>query len=121
AKWVIATAAGGGIAREHARLFAQEGASVLVNDTGRRTGADAAGVVAEIESAGGTAVADPTPATWAGAAAIVEHALDAFGHVDVLVNNATAARNADLWTLTEAEWDLAQDVNLKGYFALIRE
>jgi 3-oxoacyl-[acyl-carrier protein] reductase len=120
-KAVIVSGAGGGIGREHARLFAEEGASVLVNDTGRRTGADAASVVAEIEAAGGRAVADTTSATWDGAAAIVEHALDAFGRVDVLVNNATAARNADLWRVTEAEWDLAQDVNLKGYFALIRE
>jgi NAD(P)-dependent dehydrogenase (short-subunit alcohol dehydrogenase family) len=120
-KVVIVSGAGGGIGREHARLFAQEGASVLVNDTGRRTGADAASVVAEIEAAGGVAVADTTSATWDGAAAIVGHALDAFGRVDVLVNNATAARNADLWQVTEAEWDLAQDVNLKGYFALIRE
>jgi NAD(P)-dependent dehydrogenase (short-subunit alcohol dehydrogenase family) len=120
-KVVIVTGAGGGIGREHARLFASEGASVVVNDTGRRTGADAASVVAEIEADGGVAVADTTSATWDGAAAIVEHALDAFGHVDVLVNNATAARNADLWKLTEAEWDLAIDVNLKGYFALIRE
>jgi NAD(P)-dependent dehydrogenase (short-subunit alcohol dehydrogenase family) len=120
-KVVIVTGAGGGIGREHARLFAQEGAAVFVNDTGRRTGADAASVVAEIESTGGRAVADTTSATWDGAATIVEHALDAFGWVDVLVNNATAARNADLWRLTEAEWDLAIDVNLKGYFAMIRE
>jgi 3-oxoacyl-[acyl-carrier protein] reductase len=120
-KVVIVTGAGGGIGREHARLFAREGASVLVNDTGRRTGADAARVVAEITSDGGVAVADTTSATWDGAAAIVEHARDEFGRVDVLVNNATAARNADLWRLTEAEWDLALDVNLKGYFALIRE
>jgi NAD(P)-dependent dehydrogenase (short-subunit alcohol dehydrogenase family) len=117
----IVTGAGGGIGREHARLFAQEGAAVLVNDTGRRTGADAASVVAEIEASGGRAVADTTSATWDGAAAIVAHALDAFGRIDVLVNNATAARNADLWRVTEEEWDLAQDVNLKGYFALIRE
>jgi NAD(P)-dependent dehydrogenase (short-subunit alcohol dehydrogenase family) len=120
-KVVIVTGAGGGIGREHARLFAQQGASVLVNDTGRRTGADAAAVVAEIAADGGNAVADTTSATWDGAAAIVAHALDAFGRIDVLVNNATAARNADLWRLTEAEWDLAIDVNLKGYFALIRE
>lgn len=120
-KVVIITGAGGGIGREHARLFAQEGASVLVNDTGRRTGADAAGVAREIEAGGGTAVADTTSATWEGAAAIVQHALDSFGRVDILVNNATAARNADLWRVTEDEWDLAFDVNLKGYFTLIRE
>jgi NAD(P)-dependent dehydrogenase (short-subunit alcohol dehydrogenase family) len=118
---VIVTGAGGGIGREHARLFAREGASVVVNDTGRRRGADAAGVAAEITAQGGSAVADTTSATWDGAATIVQRALDEFGRIDVLVNNATAARNADLWALTEAEWDLAIDVNLKGYFALIRE
>jgi len=117
----IVTGAGGGIGREHARLLAAEGASVLVNDTGRRAGADAAAVVAEITSEGGRAVADTTSATWDGAAAIVGHALDEFGRLDIVVNNATAARNGDLWRLTEAEWDLAIDVNLKGYFAMIRE
>jgi 3-oxoacyl-[acyl-carrier protein] reductase len=116
----IVTGAGGGIGREHARLFSAEGASVLVNDVGLRTGADAASVVAEIEAAGGTAVADTTSATWDGAAGIVQHAIDAFGRLDIVVNNATAARNADLWRVTEAEWDLAMDVNLKGYFAMIR-
>ena len=65
-KVAVVTGAGGGIGREHARLFAQEGASVLVNDTGRRTGANAASVVAEIEADGGTAVADTTSATWDG-------------------------------------------------------
>ena len=116
----IVTGAGGGIGREHARLFAAQGASVLVNDVGLRTGADAASVVAEIEAAGGIAVADTTSATWDGAAGIVQHAIDAFGRLDIVVNNATAARNADLWRVTEAEWDLAMDVNLKGYFAMIR-
>jgi 3-oxoacyl-[acyl-carrier protein] reductase len=120
-KVAIVTGAGGGIGREHARLFAAEGAAVLVNDTGRRSGADAAVVAAEIEGDGGRAVPDTNSATWDGAAAIVQHALDAFGQVDILVNNATAARNADLWQVTEAEWDLAFAVNLKGYFAMIRE
>jgi 3-oxoacyl-[acyl-carrier protein] reductase len=120
-KVAIVTGAGGGIGREHARLFATEGASVLVNDVGLRRGADAAGVVAEIEAAGGRAVADTTSATWDGAADIVHHAIDAFGRLDIVVNNATAARNADLWRVTEQEWDLAMDVNLKGYFAIIRE
>jgi NAD(P)-dependent dehydrogenase (short-subunit alcohol dehydrogenase family) len=120
-KVAIVTGAGGGIGREHARLFAAEGASVLVNDVGLRTGADAAGVVAEIEAAGGVAIADTNSATWDGAAAIVEHAIVDFGRLDIVVNNATAARNADLWRVTEAEWDLAMGVNLKGYFAMIRE
>ncbi len=120
-KVAIVTGAGGGIGRAHAQLLAAEGASVLVNDTGRRTGADAASVVAEIVAAGGVAVADTTSATWDGAATIVRHAIDAFGGLDIVVNNATAARNADLWTVTEEDWDLAIDVNLKGYFAMVRE
>ena len=96
-KVAIVTGAGGGIGREHARLFAAEGAAVLVNDVGRRTGADAAAVATEIEAAGGTAVADAGSATWDGAGSIVQHAIDEFGRLDIVVNNATAARNADLW------------------------
>jgi NAD(P)-dependent dehydrogenase (short-subunit alcohol dehydrogenase family) len=115
------TGAGGGIGREHALLFAQEGAAVLVNDIGARTGADAASVAAEITAAGGTAVASTASATWDGAAEIVEAAIDAFGRLDIVVNNATAGRNNDLWKFTEQEWDLTFSVNLKGYFALIRE
>src|SRR4051794_31918870 len=76
-KVAVVTGAGGGIGREHARLLAAEGASVLVNDVGRRTGADAAAVAAEIDGAGGAAVADTTSATWDGAAAIVDHAVEA--------------------------------------------
>ena len=75
----------------------------------------------EIEAAGGTAVADAGSATWDGAGSIVQHAIDEFGRLDIVVNNATAARNADLWRVTEEDWDLALGVNLKGYFAMIRE
>jgi 3-oxoacyl-[acyl-carrier protein] reductase len=119
-KVAIVTGAGGGIGRAHAHLLAAEGASVVVNDLGVRKGSDAASTVAQITEAGGVAVADDTSATWDGAAGIVEHALDEFGRIDILVNNATAARSADLWELTEEDWDLAIDVNLKGYFALVR-
>ena len=119
-KVAIVTGAGGGIGREHARLFASEGAKVLVNDLGSRTGANASSVVDEIVAAGGEAVANTTSATWDGAADIVQAALDAFGRVDILVNNATAGRNNDLWRFTEKDWDLTFDVNLKGYFAMIR-
>jgi NAD(P)-dependent dehydrogenase (short-subunit alcohol dehydrogenase family) len=116
----IVTGGGGGIGREHARLLGREGAAVVVDDLGSRTGSDAAAVAAEIRAAGGTAVATTTSATWDGAADIVQTAVDEFGGVDILVNNATAGRNDDLWRYSEAEWDLTMAVNLKGYYALMR-
>jgi 3-oxoacyl-[acyl-carrier protein] reductase len=119
-KVAIVTGSGGGIGREHALLLAREGAQVLVNDTGVRTGADAASVVADIKREGGTAVANTASATWDGSEAIVSAAIDAFGRLDILINNATAARVNDLWRMTEKQWDLGIDVNLKGYFAMIR-
>jgi len=119
-KVAIVTGSGGGIGRAHALLFAEEGASVVVNDIGLRTGADAASVVAEITQAGGTAVANTSSATWDGAADIVAAALDAFGRVDIVINNATAGGMSDLWEFSEDNWDLNLDVNLKGYFAMIR-
>ena len=72
-------------------------------------------MAAEIRGKGGNAVSISASATWEGADAIVGAALDAFGRVDVLVNNATAGRNEDLWAYSEPEWDLTMDVNLKGY------
>src|SRR6478736_5579366 len=117
----IVTGAGGGIGREHALLFAREGASVVVNDIGARTGADAAAVVQAIEAVGGRAVASTASATWDGAADVVAAAVDAFGRVDIVVNNATAGTNDDLWRFTEQEWDRTLAVNLKGYMAMIRE
>jgi NAD(P)-dependent dehydrogenase (short-subunit alcohol dehydrogenase family) len=117
----IVTGAGGGIGKEHALLLAKEGACVVVNDIGVRTSADAASVAAEITAAGGQAVASTASATWDGAADVVQTAIDAFGRLDIVVNNATAGLNNDLWKFTEEEWDLTFDVNLKGYFALIRE
>jgi NAD(P)-dependent dehydrogenase (short-subunit alcohol dehydrogenase family) len=117
----IVTGAGGGIGREHALLLGREGASVVVDDIGSRTGADAAAVADAIRAAGGTATATSASATWAGAPEIVSTALDTYGRVDILVNNATAGRNDDLWHYSEAEWDLTIDVNLKGYYALLRE
>ena len=119
-KVAIVTGAGGGIGREHARLLAREGARVVVNDIGLRTGADAASVAAEIAEEGGTAVANTDSATWDGAADVVAAAVDAFGTVDIVVNNATAGAINDLWSFTEEEWDRTVGVNLKGYFAMIR-
>jgi NAD(P)-dependent dehydrogenase (short-subunit alcohol dehydrogenase family) len=116
----IVTGAGGGIGREHALLLGREGAAVVVDDLGTRTGSDAEAVAAEIRAAGGTATATTASATWDGAPAIVHTALDEFGGVDILVNNATAGRNDDLWRYSEREWDLTMAVNLKGYYALMR-
>ena len=115
----IVTGAGGGIGREHALLLASEGASVVVNDLGTRTGADAQSVVDTIRAAGGTAVANTNSATWDGAADIVAQAIDGFGRVDILVNNATYQRNNDLWRYSEDDFDRTIAVNLKGYFAMI--
>ncbi|HLM17058.1 MAG TPA: SDR family NAD(P)-dependent oxidoreductase [Acidimicrobiia bacterium] len=117
----IVTGAGGGIGREHALLLGREGAAVVVDDLGSRTGSDAAAVADEIRVAGGAAVATTASATWDGAREIVQVALEEFGGVDILVNNATAGRNDDLWRYSEAEWDLTIDVNLTGYYALMRE
>lgn len=117
----IVTGSGRGIGREHALAFAREGAAVVVNDIGARPGADAAAVVAEIRDEGGAAIASTNPADWSGAPAVVRDAIDAFGRIDILVNNATAGRNDDLWHYSEQEWDLTMDVNLKGYYAMLRE
>src|SRR5947209_10518809 len=119
-KVAIVTGAGGGIGREHALLLAREGAKVVVNDIGWRSGASAEAGVEEITASGGTAVANTTSATWDGAESIVADTVDAFGGVDILVNNATAGAINDLWKFTEEEWDRTVGVNLKGYFAMIR-
>jgi 3-oxoacyl-[acyl-carrier protein] reductase len=119
-KAAIVTGAGGGIGREHALLLAREGANVLVNDLGTRAGADADKVAAEIVANGGTAVANHASATWDCAEAIVGAAVESFGRIDIVINNATAGRNNDIWRFTEQDWDLTFDVNLKGYFAMIR-
>lgn len=120
-KSIIVTGAGGGIGREHALLLGREGAAVVVDDIGTRTGADAESVAAQIREAGGDAVATTASATWDGAAEIVDTAVDAFGRVDIVVNNATAGRNDDLWAYSREEWDLTMEVNLTGYYALMRE
>ncbi len=119
-KAAIVTGGGGGIGREHALLLAREGAKVLVNDIGKRKGADAASVVDQIRQAGGTAIANTTSADWAGSGQIVADTLEAFGSVDILVNNAGVAPKNDLWRFTEDDWDRTFDVACKGYFAMIR-
>jgi NAD(P)-dependent dehydrogenase (short-subunit alcohol dehydrogenase family) len=122
-KVAIVTGAGGGIGRAHARLLAREGAKVLVNDLGGArdgSGLDATPAtqaVAEIVAAGGTAVANhDNVATPEGAAAIVKAAVDAFGRVDVLVNNAGILRDKSFLKMDMPMWDAVVEVHLKGTF-----
>jgi len=122
----VITGAGRGIGREHALLFAAEGASVVVNDLGGAndgSGADAGPaqeVVDEITAAGGTAVANTdNVATWAGAKSLVEQAVAEFGKLDVVVNNAGILRDAFLAGLEESQWDSVIGVHLKGHAAVL--
>jgi NAD(P)-dependent dehydrogenase (short-subunit alcohol dehydrogenase family) len=120
---VIVTGAGGGIGRSHALMFAQEGAKVVVNDLGGArdgTGASAGPaetVVQEIKEAGGEAIANSDDiSTFDGAERLVQQALETFGTLDVLVNNAGILRDKMLVNMTEAEWDAVIKVHLKGTF-----
>jgi len=122
----VITGAGRGIGREHALLFAAEGARVVVNDlggTGDGSGADggpAHDVVREIRAAGGEAVANVDDVTsWAGAAGLVAQAVDAFGGLDVVVNNAGILRDGFVATQAEADWDAVIAVHLKGHVAVL--
>jgi NAD(P)-dependent dehydrogenase (short-subunit alcohol dehydrogenase family) len=123
----IITGAGRGIGREHALLFAEEGAKVVVNDRGG--GNDGAGVddspanevVAEIKERGGDAVANADDvADWEGAQRMVNQAIDAFGDLHILVNNAGILRDRVLVNMTEGEWDDVVRVHLRGHFAPTR-
>jgi NAD(P)-dependent dehydrogenase (short-subunit alcohol dehydrogenase family) len=123
-KVAIITGAGGGIGREHALLFAREGASVLVNDLGcdgRGVGSDpgpAEAVVAEIEAARGAAAANNGDVTnWADAEALVAQAVDTFGRLDILVNNAGILRDRMAFNMSEDEWNPVVDTVLKGTYA----
>jgi len=120
---VIITGAGRGIGREHALLCAAEGAKVVVNDLGGSTdgeGADsgpADEVVADIRAAGGTAVANHDDVTdWEGSQRLINSAIEHFGDLHVLVNNAGILRDRMLANMSEAEWDSVIKVHLKGHF-----
>ncbi|MCZ4653621.1 SDR family NAD(P)-dependent oxidoreductase [Gordonia amicalis] len=127
-KTIIVTGAARGIGREHALLFAAEGANVVVNDLGgAQDGSGAAvgpaqEVVEDIKAAGGQAVANGDDvADSAGAARIVATAIDTFGGVDGLVNNAGILRDRVLVNIDDDDWDLVLRVNLRGTFVMTRE
>lgn len=125
---VIVTGAGGGIGRAHALAFAAEGARVVVNDIGvgldgspAGGGSAAQGVVDEITAAGGEAVTSgANVADWAQAEGLIQSAVDSFGGLDVLVNNAGIVRDRMFANTSEEEFDAVTAVHLKGHFATMR-
>ena len=121
---VIVTGGGRGIGREEALLFAAEGAKVVVNDLGRE--ADGSGdmqpvaqlVADEITAMGGEAIANSDDVSdWEGAQRLINSAIETFGGLDTLVNNAGILRDRMLVNMTEEEWDAVIKVHLKGTFA----
>jgi NAD(P)-dependent dehydrogenase (short-subunit alcohol dehydrogenase family) len=124
---VIVTGAGRGIGRGHAIEFARQGAKVVVNDLGGAvdgSGSDltpAEQVVEEIKGMGGEAVANAdNVADWEGAQRLINTAIETFGDLHVLVNNAGILRDRMLVNMTEEEWDAVIHVHLKGTFAPAR-
>jgi len=124
----IVTGAGGGIGRAHALAFAAEGAKVVVNDIGvgldgspAGGGSAAQAVVDEIRSGGGEAVVSGADiADWDQAAGLIATAVDSFGGLDVLVNNAGIVRDRMIANTSEDEFDAVIAVHLKGHFATMR-
>src|SRR5437867_2560286 len=127
-KVAIITGSGRGIGREHALLMAQHGAKVVVNDlgahfdgTGQPTATPAQDVVTEIKKLGGEAVANgESVADFKAAKRIVECALDTFGKLNIVVNNAGILRDRMIFNMAEEDWDSVIAVHLKGSFNMSR-
>jgi NAD(P)-dependent dehydrogenase (short-subunit alcohol dehydrogenase family) len=124
---VIVTGAGRGIGRGHALEFAAQGAKVVVNDLGaeldgRGSSTGPAGeVVDQIRASGGEAIANGADVTsWDQTAELVQLAVDTFGRLDVVVNNAGFLRDRMFFSMGEDEWDAVINVHLKGHFCLSR-
>jgi NAD(P)-dependent dehydrogenase (short-subunit alcohol dehydrogenase family) len=123
-KVAIVTGAGRGLGQCHALLLAAEGAQVVVNDLGGEWDGDGADnrpaqqVVEQIEAAGGAAVANyDSCSDWNAAEGLVQQAVDAFGGLDIVVNNAGILRDKMGYNMDESDWDSVIDVHLKGHFA----
>jgi NAD(P)-dependent dehydrogenase (short-subunit alcohol dehydrogenase family) len=124
---VVITGAGRGMGRSHALEFARQGAKVVVNDLGVAmdgeggSSAPADEVVEEIRALGGEAVANSNDASdWDGARSLIAHAVETFGTIDTLVNNAGILRDRMLVNMTDSDWDAVSRVHLKGTFAPTR-
>jgi len=124
---VIVTGSGRGIGREHALAYAREGAKVVVNDLGGDTSGEGADItpaqqtVEDIKAMGGEAVVNgDNVADFEGARRIIQTAIDTFGRLDTVVNNAGILRDRMLINMTEAEWDAVIAVHLKGTFGPTR-
>lgn len=124
---VIITGAAGGLGRSYALAFAAEGANVVVNDIGTSLGGDgrdtsaADRVVEEIRAAGGNAISNYEDVTdWDAGKRIVDAAVDAFGDLHVVVNNAGIVRDRMFVSATLDEWDATMHVHLRGHFCISR-
>ena len=124
---VVVTGGARGIGREHCLLFAKEGAKVVVNDLGGDVAGDggelgpAQAVAEEIKAMGGEAVANGDDVSdWDGAGNMIQQAVDTFGGLDVLVNNAGILRDKMMFNMTIDEWDAVIKVHLRGTFCPMR-